>query len=163
MNLPESRKALIEHVEFVFGAVRLEDGVGLKEAQGIDDYEDEWACKKYRAEDEKYDWRSIPVEKLDQCHSSLSFFDPKGMRFHLPAYIVAHLKGETLMDPVFHLTHLDDYALSKLALLSDEQKKAVKAYLEELIDDKSFEHERDMIAKAIEEYWSKTLPGRNEA
>lgn len=155
MNLSESRKALIKQIESAFAGVRLEDGVGLKEGQGIDDYEDEWVCKKYRAEDEKDDWHSIPVENLDRCHSSLSFFDPKGMRFHLPAYMVAHLKGVALMDPVFHLTHLDDYALSKLTLLSNEQKRAVEAYLWALMDDKGFEFEHEMIAKALEEYWTK--------
>jgi len=155
MNPSVSREALIERIETAFAGVLLDDGVGLKEGQGLDDYEDEWVCRKYREEDEKVDWRRIPVAKLDQCHSSLSFFDPKGMRFHLPAYIVAHLKGVALMDPVFHLIHLDDYALSKLTLFSAEQKSAVEAYLWELMDDDDFEFDREMIAKALEDYWTK--------
>ena len=149
------RRAVIEKLRAAFAGVRLEDGIGLKEGQGLDDYEDKWVCAKYREEDEKEDWQKIPVEKLARCHSSLSFFDPKGMRFHLPAFLIAELEGTMNMGTEFHLVELTDYARSKLVLLSVRQKEAVEACLWEMLDDDSFAFDHDNIARAIEEYWSK--------
>ncbi len=148
------RREVIERLKSAFAGVRLEDGVGLKEGQGLDDYEDKWVCAQYREEDEKDDWEKIPVDKLTRCHSSLSFFDPKGMRFHLPAFLIAELEGTMNMGTEFHLVQLDDYARSKLVLLSAQQKAAIEACLWEMLDDISFAFEHENIARAIEEYWS---------
>jgi hypothetical protein len=57
----------------------------VSQAQAIDDYEDEATCGRHLQDDEKEDWSRIPIEGLNRCNSSLSFFDAEGMRFHLPA------------------------------------------------------------------------------
>jgi hypothetical protein len=64
-----------------FAGVKLGGGVGLQQAQGFDDHEDEKTCARYRANDEKEDWSHIPAEELNRCNSSLCFFDAEGMRF----------------------------------------------------------------------------------
>lgn len=73
---------LIERIQKAFAGVRLGNGVGLWQAQGLDDYASEEKCAEYRANDEKDDWRRISVNDLCQCNSSLCFFDAEGMRFH---------------------------------------------------------------------------------
>jgi hypothetical protein len=56
-----------------FEGVLLGDGVGLYQAQGIDDNECEEVRQSYRLRDEKHDWHRITSENLNKCYSSLSF------------------------------------------------------------------------------------------
>jgi hypothetical protein len=58
-------------IEAAFAGVTLGHGVGLQEAQGLDDYADAQTCADYRASDEKDDWQRIPAEALCRCNSSL--------------------------------------------------------------------------------------------
>jgi hypothetical protein len=109
--------------------VKLGKGVGLREAQGLDDYEDAATRARYRASDEKEDWSRIPAEELNRSYSSLSFFDAEGMRFHLPAYLIAELQGLYGQDLVFHLTYPSSLTDGTFALLSPAQRSAVRAYL----------------------------------
>jgi len=85
------KQKLIKQIENVFKNVRLEDGIGLWEAQGLDDYLSKEECKKLREKDEKDDWHNITVLNMYQCSSSLSFFDAKGMRFHLPQFMLLYM------------------------------------------------------------------------
>jgi hypothetical protein len=80
-----------ERIRNAFSGVTLGQGVGLRQAQGIDGYEEETAIADYRQSDEKENWSRIPPDALNECQSSLSFFDAEGMRFHLPAYLLADL------------------------------------------------------------------------
>lgn len=74
-------ESLCEKIREAFAGVKLGNGVGLHEAQGLDDYEDPGTCASYRANDEKEDWGRIPAEEMNHCCSSLSFFDAEGMRY----------------------------------------------------------------------------------
>jgi len=123
------RQAIITQIKAAFANVRLEDGVGLRQAQGIDDYQSDETCRALRQRDEKEDWQKIPVKELEDCYSSLSFFDAKGMRFHLPAFMIADLEGSYGPGARFILTHLNDYTREQFSLLSSEQRAAVAAYL----------------------------------
>ncbi len=142
------------HIREAFRGVRLGSGVGLLEGQAIDDYADDATRKAYREQDEKNDWQRISVDALNRCNSSLSFLDAEGMRFHLPAFLIAELNGELNVDPIFHLTQLDDYAKSKLATLSSEQRKAVREFLLFLRDDPDYEFDRPQIERALSDYWN---------
>lgn len=150
------KDSIINAIEKAFSDVKLGDGIGLWEAQAIDDYETKEVQEQRRAQDEKDDWSSISADVLQLCHSSLSFFDANGMRFHLPAYIVASLKGE-IDDPVFHLTHLDEFTKSKLVTLTSDQANAVVSYLKWCLESQEYEYEHPMIEKAMNEYWSKRI------
>jgi len=136
-----------------FAGVTLGNGIGLHEAQTIDDYKDAATRAAERAGDEKEDWKTIPVSDLNACYSSLSFFDAEGMRFHLPAYLIAALDGEYLQDLSFQLAFLNDYTIGQFALLSSEQRAAVRAYLLHIVDDEAFDFSRPQIVRALDEYW----------
>jgi Family of unknown function (DUF6714) len=137
-----------------FAGVELGSGVGMMQGQGLDDYADEETLAKLRAGDEKLDWNAISAESLNRCYSSLSFFDAEGMRFHLPAIMIAQLSGTLLVDPIFQLTQIDDYQRERFQLLSREQRSAVRAFLRTLSEDPDFQIQREAIVGAIEEYWS---------
>jgi hypothetical protein len=54
----------------------------------------------------RHDWRTIEAAFLDAHGGALSFFTEGGLRYFLPAYLVADLRGElTTADPLFQLTH----------------------------------------------------------
>ena len=84
---------VLDQIRDAFAGVTLGNGVGLREANGLDDYADSRTLAAYRSQDEKLDWSAISAADLDDCASSLGFFDADGMRFHLPAYLVADLEG----------------------------------------------------------------------
>jgi hypothetical protein len=140
-------------IEAAFSGVTLGGGIGLQEAQGLDDYADAETLAAYRAKDEKDDWRRIPTAALRQCYSSLSFFDAEGMRFHLPAYLIADLRGEYGNDMAFCLTQTcreDHY----FRLLSLGQRQAVRAFLLHILDDGDYQSDRPHILGALDGYWS---------
>lgn len=143
-------------IEEAFTGVTLGKGGGLRQAQGLDDYADADTCGRYRAEDEKEDWRRIPIEALNACNSSLSFFDAEGMRFHLPAFLVADLRGDYGFGMAFCLTHLSDYNLAQFSLLSPMQRAAVRSYLLFIVDDQDYAFDREHIQRALDVYWTET-------
>ena len=149
----QQAKEIASEIENAFLGVKLGNGVGLFEGQAIDDYESEEERERKRAKDEKEDWRRIESKHLNACHSSLSFFDALGMRFHLPAFICCELRGEYKMGLDIGLSDLDDWERSKLSLLAPEQKAAVARFLEFLSEDVDSEFSRPAIEQDLIEFW----------
>ena len=146
-------ESLCQTIREAFAGVTLGGGVGLQHAQGIDDYEPAATCAHFRANDEKDDWSRIPVEELNRCNSSLSFFDAEGMRFHLPAFLIADLQGLYRFGMAFSLTHLSDYSIGQFALLTPQQRMAVRAFLLQIAEAEDYEFERPQILRALNDYW----------
>jgi hypothetical protein len=145
-------EALCNKIREAFAGVTLGSGIGLKQAQGIEDHEDEATCARYRVSDEREDWSRIPVSELNRCNSSLSFFDAEGMRFHLPAYLIADLQGTYNFGMAFCLTQSHDYA-RYFRLLSDAQRKVVREFLLHISEESDYEFGRPHIIRALDEYW----------
>ena len=143
-------------IEAAFAGVTLGCGIGLQEAQGLDDYEDAATCAKYRAADEKLDWHRIPAEDLRRCNSSLSFFDAEGMRFHLPAYLLADLRGDYGFGMSFCLTQTHDFEGS-FGLLNKPQRRAVRVFLQHILNDPHYESDRPHILRALDEFWTEQV------
>jgi hypothetical protein len=80
----------------------------------------------------------------------------KGMRFHLPAFLTADLRGEFGFHLTFHLTDLSDFALTKLTLLSPAQRKVVEKYLLCVMDEPNYALDRLNIENALLSYWMAT-------
>lgn len=52
------------------------------------------------------DWRMLDAGTLDGNYTALSFFSEGGLRYFLPAFLIADIRGELqTADPSFHLTH----------------------------------------------------------
>lgn len=140
-------------IEAAFADVKLGGGVGLFEAQGLDDYADAATCARYRADDEKDDWRRISSESLRRCNSSLSFFDAEGMRFHLPAYLLCELRGEYGFGMAFCLSQSYVTSPDKFSLLDSQQRIAVRQFLLHIVHDPAYDYDRPHIERALDEYW----------
>jgi len=138
-------------------------GVGLWWGQVLDDYEVPESVADYRANreqtEERLDWNRIPVADLNRCYSSLSFFDADGMRFHLPAFLIAELRGEFDHDLLFTLYYINDYSKKQFSALNTQQRMAVRAFLlfaqSYTLEDGTPWYEFDLpdIEKALAEYW----------
>ena len=152
--MDEKAEALIKRIRVTFKDVTLENGVGLFEAQGLDEYKTPEECLELRQKDAKSNWEAISVADLNQCYSSLSFFDPKGMRFHLPAFLIADIQDKYKFDLVFTLAHLNDYSRFQFSVLSLEQRRAVRAYLSYIRDTERYALDRSQIDFSLKEYWT---------
>ncbi|QEG21694.1 DUF6714 family protein [Mariniblastus fucicola] len=77
-----------------FSDVRLGDGIGIYEANGLDDYADDTELTRLRQLDERNDWRKLDLDLLNSYYSTPSFFDAHGFVFHLPAFLLAELNDK---------------------------------------------------------------------
>lgn len=147
-------------VERAFRGVTLGNGVGLQEADGIDGYADAKKRASLRADDEQEDWSRIPGYELERSYSSLSFFDAEGLRFHLPAYILADLRG-CGGHVIFHLTYVwTEHSRAKFALLNDDQREAIRQFLLLRLRDTGGDVEdpdHSLITMALEQYWASPM------
>lgn len=154
LSLWQEMEDIQNQIKNAFADVLLGEGVGLWEAQGLDDYKSSAECFILRQRDEKLDWSKISVQDLNNCNSSLSFFDAEGMRFHLPAFLIADLKGQWMFDLTFHLCEVDNPS-DKFSLLNDIQRDAVRAYLSWIATDIDYSFDRDSIVKnLVNGYWA---------
>jgi len=81
------RESLILEIENAFAEVSLEEGIGIIEAEAIDDYSNDKFREKARAGDYRDSWEIIPDEIIENAYSALCFVDEKGIKFCLPAYM----------------------------------------------------------------------------
>ncbi len=139
-----------------FAGVTLGSGVGLLQAQGIDDYAGPAALAERRERDEKDNWSAIPAADLDRNYSSLSFFDADGMRFHLPAYLVATLERRLrTADVTFHLAYFSDGSESRyFRTLTKAQRHAIREFLMLILADPNQEFVHSTVKNALDGFWS---------
>jgi hypothetical protein len=106
------RNRLLRAIEQAFGDVKRLDGITLHEAMVLDDYGSVQEQAAARCLDPEDRWQSVPDQVLIDCTSALSFLDPPGFRFYLPAFMGLGLRRFHLRpDPhgirsicEFHLT-----------------------------------------------------------
>jgi hypothetical protein len=152
-NDDADRTRLRKRIRDAFEGVTLGDGVGLYQAQGIDDHDTEEVCQSFRLGDEKDDWQRITSEDLNKCYSSLSFFDAAGMRFHLPAYLLAEIDGDYKFDLMMDFIDMSDHKLKQFSLFTKQQKGAVADYLRFIQDQPGHWLDVHKIDFALESFW----------
>ncbi len=187
--LSQRQLELLRMIEDAFRGVKLGDGVSLHQTIVIDHYGHncEEAERQAKA-DERHDWRKLidDPELLNvRGIGGMSFYDARGLRFHLPAYICAIVKYDWPMvtyeagkptldlnpeklaafeliadvagDVEFQLTHLSDYQRERFFILNEIQRQCVCAYLSYMRDITADYRfpDDDRIDQAIENYWSR--------
>ncbi len=80
------------------------------------------------------------------------------MRFHLPAYLLADLHDDYGFGMAFCLTQTGDFDCY-FSLLSDAQRRAVRAFLLHILDEPDYQFDRPHILRALDDYW--TEPASN--
>ncbi|NJN22395.1 MAG: hypothetical protein HC812_15930 [Leptolyngbya sp. RL_3_1] len=86
------RDRLIRAIEQAFGDVKRLDGITLHEAMVLDDYGSTQEQAAARLLDPEDRWQAVSDQTLVDCYSALSFLDPPGFRFYLPAFMRAGLR-----------------------------------------------------------------------
>jgi len=93
--------AVIQKIHSAFGANEYPGDAYLRGSfEGCEPYDEVGAFVGKR------DWSALEPEFLDGHYSAPSFFSEAGLRFFLPAFMVADVRGMLkTADPVFHLTY----------------------------------------------------------
>jgi hypothetical protein len=134
-----------------FRNVKLENGVGLLEADIIDSHGSELQRREARLRDESEDWSKISIDYLN-AGSGLSFFDAAGLRFHLPAYVVAELSGKGVHSILSTL--LSEIGRERFANFTVEQREVLREYLNFRLKDEDFLLNHEAIRQQLETYFS---------
>ncbi|MGV1987098.1 DUF6714 family protein [Agrobacterium sp. 22-221-1] len=143
-NIANAKAAVRE----AFAGVILGGGVGLSEAQALDDYASNEVRAACRADDEKSDWAAIPLKDLNRDSGSPTFLDAEGMRFHLPAYMIADLDGDYRHEFAPYLRGCHE----TFSLLTPLQRNAVEMYLRAISEKENLPSYQDDIERALEEW-----------
>jgi hypothetical protein len=153
--MTDDEKRVLSEIHSAFAGVVLGDGIGLREADGLDAYADAQTLSVLRSQDEKHDWTLISFDDLDRYCSALTFFDSEGMRFHLPAYLAADLAGALFTVEI--LTYLVGFAYgleTQFQMLSTVQRRSVSEFLLLRLADPSFTQFHPGIETAFCDYWA---------
>lgn len=123
---------VIAHFRRAFAGVTLDGGTSLFDAEMIDDY----GCDSSRNDPIRHlpytTWEALPGVLLDSFRPT-SFFDARGVRFHLPAYMARAVEdGDDIV--VQWVTpskgELADWWAEKFSLITPEQGRAIIDFLE---------------------------------
>ena len=92
--LCDQAEQLISSLAESFRDVSLGNGITLHEANAIDLRLSVSEQRAMRRLDKASQWQNVPEEHLIKCSSALSFLDPAGFRFYLPAFLTFGLRSE---------------------------------------------------------------------
>ncbi|MFC7339061.1 DUF6714 family protein [Haloferula chungangensis] len=150
LEAKQLRKRIIES----FAGVTLGAGIGLWEAQAIDDRENDEVRLACRRRDETEDWSKLRLDTLQRCNSSPSFLDAEGFRFHLPAFMLSELEGRYGFAFFLSLIHNETLEFGRFELLDRVQRTIVRDYLIFISTDPDNAYFRDDIMDALNNYWT---------
>ena len=147
---------LVAAIEDAFARVKLEDGVGVFEAEAIDDYASEEQRAKASENDIRDDWRKIPDEVVSAHYSAMAFMDQKGLRYAIPAYMRFAIKYCKASDSA-SIDHII-YALAveqDWDFLDEKQKQAIADFLNYMVLEVGEDYVDSYQASlAYENYWA---------
>jgi len=158
MRDPEKEKQLLALIAEAFKDVRLEDGVSLHETIVIDNYGSKDAMMRARSRDEKMDWQKLihDPELLEvNGIGGLAFYDAKGLRFHLPAYLSVVLMNDWVdiaESLLYNLTSDSEYNRKRLDILDPPMKKCVGEVLKYFQTFPEFKDDYEIIDRSLPYY-----------
>ncbi len=141
---------VIARLDKAFTGQKLGDGIGLLEANAIDEYASVEEQAMMRQQDEHYDWKRIDVERLNECYAAPTYFDAAGFAFHLPAFLIAELNDQYDFSFIDRLIDYDTIPTDWDANLTIEQREAVAAALSLVSKHPEYLHRSKDICVAIQ-------------
>ncbi|MCF7674601.1 MAG: hypothetical protein K9N23_12970 [Akkermansiaceae bacterium] len=147
-------------IEQAFERVQLEDGKTIHEANLEGCYLNEQERMDARAKDTEHNWQEVAPEKIESFQSVLTFFDSKGWRFYMPAFMIWALKNwrttksVTADSVVWDLANVEPHFMDRYKLLTAEQARSVYRFL----DFMDRHNPEDDAKKGIDAYWYKFAP-----
>lgn len=148
-TLTDQLDAVINQVSAAFAGQQLGDGIGLFEAQAMDDYASPEELAQARQCDERNDWRRISADALNQCYAAPSYMDATGCVFHLPALLIAELNDEFGYGFIDRLIDARRNLVDWLSLLTTPQREAIAAALRLVAEHPIYSESEDEIDTAI--------------
>ena len=138
-----------------FAGCTLGDGIGLWEADALDDDADDEKLAEIRAKDEREDWRKLSEDDLAAGYVALNFTDAAGFRFLLPAFMLNELNsaGMTLI----YLSQTREDYRGKPSILNYHQVKCVVDFLETFLSDSSESFHHEDITNSLAVFWRPLL------
>lgn len=129
VRLSDQLDSVVHQIDDAFAGQTLGDGIGLLEADGIDNYASARERAELRSHDEKADWRRIDAETLNRCYAAPTYFDARGFVFHLPAFLIAELNDHYDYGFIDFLIGTIPDSPDWMHLLSAAQRNAIAATL----------------------------------
>ena len=133
--LTEHEEALVERIRRAFAGITVGPHTTLYlSGEAEDDYMDEESRDILRRREIRDDWQSIPPELLLACNCATSYVDAEGMRYLLPAWMLAELRYPDCVNTGLEIALSDNsddpdlanFNREKLSLLNDEQRACVR-------------------------------------
>ena len=147
--------SLISAIEDAFGGVKLGDGIGIFEAEAIDDCVNEKRRTKARAQDIRDDWKAIPDEIISEHYSAMAFMDEKGLRYAIPAYMRFALSNwetsnSASVDSIIYTLARDE----NWDFLTDLQKQVLADFLKYMVLEEDEHVDSWQASLAYEKHWA---------
>ncbi len=142
---------IISRLTAAFADFELDDGLGLWESQGLDDYASAEELKELRSKDEKLDWRKIPIERMRRCYAAPFFMDARGFVFHLPAFLIAELNDQHIFGFIDRLYCSPESPAGWSDLLNADQRNALAAALQLIGAHPDYHRDADAIKTKIDQ------------
>ncbi|MBI39755.1 MAG: hypothetical protein CMF59_09155 [Leptospiraceae bacterium] len=159
---------VIQSIQAAFHGVPQPAKITLHVAEAHDNY-DYGHDADHRKKDYRGPWQEIPDEHIENCQCALSYLDPEGFRFYLPAFMVWYLKNyknsrKVKLDNALYALdtysgepRLEGHKKEQFSLFSPEQLAACAAFVAFLADDRSGMTDEDFAERIYFNFWHKYL------
>ena len=156
------RAELIRNIRSAFAHVQRGDGITLHQARVIDDYGGEAAQQVARTKDVDVHWWDVPDQWIETLGDVLSFLDPTGFRYYIPAYMVwtiEHYQTSHSLTVDFTIYALglhkdrNEYKLRNFELMDEAQSQAICRFLRYLVKFGGFDADGSAAQNALDKYW----------
>jgi len=157
------RKDIGEQIKEAFESVKLGSGIGLYQAEAIDNYASNEEVLEARATDrEAWEiWNQIPANVIATYYSALCFVDAEGMRFLLPAYMLFAVENydrsnsASIDSVIYALDRGKEGFGGDDSILSIRQKAAIASFLKYMVLDAGDDWiDAAAASSAYEKHWA---------
>jgi len=156
------KNILIKEIETAFKDVKLDDGVGIFEADTMDAYGNEEKIQKARKKDRLWwnDWHDIEDKHIAYYSNVMCFMDSQGIKWALPAYMIYAINnysnGSFSVDTTIYAIERGAVGYDNIDLFSLEQKEAIAKFLQYMLPKDDWV-DTDFVKKALDKKWGKYL------
>lgn len=169
----DAQAEMIERqIRNAFAEIAREDGITIHEADMLDDYGTDEQLAAARQLDTEQHWTEVPDATIARQWTALSFLDPKGFHYYLPAYMCWALRSydssvsnsldwllyALTVRPWDHDASGTEGQLARFGLLSAAQAQTVYRFLEFLSDYGYPCANVKMVRRGLDQYWGQFQP-----
>lgn len=160
------RQAIIDGIEHAFRGVQRGRGITLHQARVLDDYgtpEDE---AEARTQDADTRWQDVPDLWIEEFGDTLSFFDPEGFHYYIPAFMIWALRHYDTSESfagraavyAFGVNPLAQGNTERFQLFDRHQARAVARFLDYFAHHADDDHaDAETAQRALDAYWQQFL------